>query len=216
VTEPDDDEENKLSKINIPVRLYPYLTSTVVVSSVDVTEESMEEPSRTELDTHANMPVVGRNAYIISDTGRVADVSPFSPDYDSMMIPIVDAAVSYLSQDGKLYILVIRNALHVPAMEHNLLPPFVMREAGIKVNDTPKIQTTEPVTEEDHSIFFHEDEFRIPLSLYGMFSYFPTSKPTAEQMMESENVYLLTPTRMNPIVTRTPQTRRTWWTGKGT
>jgi hypothetical protein len=56
----------------------------VYASALDVSEESMEEPSRTELDSHANIPVVGRNAYNISDTGRVADVNPFTPDYDSM------------------------------------------------------------------------------------------------------------------------------------
>jgi hypothetical protein len=64
-----------------------------------------------------------------------------------------------------------------------------MREAGIRVNDSPKIQTTDP-TEEDHLIYFPETDFQIPLSLCGMFSYFATSKPTAKQMMEAEDVYL--------------------------
>jgi hypothetical protein len=193
-----DEPESKLFKINVPDSTYSLLR-TAVVSTLDVTEETdMEESSRTELDSHANMPVVGKNAYIISDTGRVADVNPFTPDYDSMMIPIVDAAVLYeCPYDGQLYILVIRNALHVPSMQNNLLPPFVLREAGIRVKDTPKIQTIEP-TEEDHSIYFPETDFRIPLSLWGMFSYFVTSKPTALQMMESEDIYLLTPSIMNP------------------
>jgi hypothetical protein len=193
-----DDQENELFKIKMPDSAYSLLRPAVV-SSLDVSEENdMEESSRTELDSHANMPVVGRNAYIISDTGRLADVNPFTPDYDSMTIPIVDAAVSYqCPYDGRLYILVIRNALHVPSMQNNLLPPFVMREAGIRVTDTPKIQTIEP-TEEDHSIYFPETDFRIPLSLWGIFSYLVTSKPTALQMMESEDVYLLTPSRMNP------------------
>ena len=31
-----------------------------------------------------------------------------------------------------------------------------------------------------------------------MFSYFITSKPTAQQMMEAEDVYLLTPSQWNP------------------
>jgi hypothetical protein len=189
---------NKLIKINVPDYIYS-LISTEMVSALDVYEDNeREEESRTELDSHANMPVVGRNAYIISDTGRIADVNPFTPDYDSMQIPIVDAAVQYeCPYDGQSYIFVIRNALHVPSMRNNLIPPFVMREAGIRVNDTPKIQTTEP-TEEDHSIYFPDSDFRIPLSLWGMFSYFITSKPTAEQMNEAEDVYLLTPSRMDP------------------
>ena len=162
-------------------------------------EEEMEaEQSKTELDSHANMPVVGRHAFIISDTVRVADVNAFSPDYEPMQLPIVDAAIQYdCPFDGESYILVIQNALHVPSLKNNLVPPFVMREAGIKVYDTPKIQLDEP-TIEDHSICFPETEFRIPLSLWGMFSYFPTSKPTALQMQEAEDIYLLTPSRWNP------------------
>ena len=100
-------------KINVPDSTYSYLR-TALVSAVDVSDEN-EESSRTELDSHANMPVVGRSAYIISDMGRVADVNPFTPDYGSTMITIVDAAVlNQCPYDGQLYILVIRNALHVP------------------------------------------------------------------------------------------------------
>jgi hypothetical protein len=104
-------------------------------------------------------------------------------------------------------------------MKHNLLLPFIMRQAGITVDDTPKIHVDEPTTA-DHSITFPETGFRIPMSLWGIFSYFPTfpetgfripmslwgifsyfptSKPTATTMQESEEVYLLTPcSQFNP------------------
>jgi hypothetical protein len=161
-------------------------------------DEMDAEQSKTELDSHANMPVVGRHAFIISDTGRVADVNAFTPDYEPMQLSIVDAAIQYdCPYDGQSYILVIRNALHVPSMRNNLIPPFIMREAGIKVHDTPKIQVTDP-TVDDHSICFPETGFRIPLSLWGMFSYFPTSKPTALLMKETDDIYLLTTSRWNP------------------
>jgi hypothetical protein len=100
-------------------------------------------------------------------------------------------------RDGTSYILVIRNALHVPSMTNNLIPPFMMREAGITVHDTPKIQVSDP-DGNDHSIFFPETKLRIPLSLWGVFSYFPTSKPTALEMTESEEIYMLTPSRWDP------------------
>jgi hypothetical protein len=194
----DHELRNKLININVPVSIYSLL-STAMVSDLDVAEENeLEEGSRTELDTHANMPVVGKNAYIISDTGRIAEVNPFTPDYAPMQVPIVDAAVRYdCPYDGQPHIFVIRNALHVPSMKNNLMPPFFMREAGVKVNDTPKIHATDP-TEEDHSIYFPEADFRVPLSLWGMFSYFNTAKPTAQQMMEAENIYVITPSKLNP------------------
>ena len=110
--------------------------------------------SRTDLDSHANMPVVGAEAFIIADHGKTCEVSPYSPDYEPMKVPLVDAAVKCESPfDEKVAILVIRNALHVPSMGHNLIPPFMMREAGVQVKDTPKIQVDDP-SEEDHAITF--------------------------------------------------------------
>ena len=66
------------------------------------------DESRTELDSHANMPVVGKNAYVLADTGRTADVSAYTPDYEPMELRIVDAAVLYeCPYEGTAYVLVI-------------------------------------------------------------------------------------------------------------
>ena len=64
-------------------------------------------------------------------------------------------------------ILVIQNALYVPSMQHNLLPPFVLRKAGVKVNETPKIHVADP-SKDDHAIIFPETGLRIPLQLWGV------------------------------------------------
>jgi hypothetical protein len=55
-------------------------------------------------------------------------------------------------------------------MNHNLLPPFLVREAGIFLDETPKHQAVSP-TIENHSI--HDSQtVRIHLQLQGIFSYF--------------------------------------------
>ena len=73
----------------------------------------------------------------------------------------------------------------------------MLREAGITINDVPKIHISSP-TEELHSIMFQETNFQIPLSLYGTFSYFPTSKPSIKDLEEPDDIYVLTPTISNP------------------
>ena len=161
-------------------------------------KQDAKELSRTELDSHANMPVIGKNAYILSKIGETVDVAPFTPDYKPISVELVDAALKYeCLYSGKVKTLIIRRGLYVPSMTHNLLPPFMLREGGIHINEVPKIHVTSP-TEEHHAITFQETNIRIPLSLHGTFSYFPTSKPNTQELEEPEDVYILTPTIWNP------------------
>ena len=149
---------------------YTYLFDNIKANISAIDDVPIQSQSRLELDSHANMPVVGSSAYILNESGESAEVNAFSPDYPTRNIPIVDAALQYESPyDGKTYILVIRNALYVPSMTNNLIPPFILREAGIEVNDVPKIHMADP-DETAHSLFFTETNFRIPLSLWGIFS----------------------------------------------
>jgi hypothetical protein len=180
-----------------PRRLVRICDSTYSLIST-AEEEETEETSRTDLDTHANMPVVGRNVYILSDTGETALVAPYSPDYEPKELRIVKAAALYsCPYTGQEVVLIIQQALHVPSMRNNLIPPFIMRECGIQVRDTPKIQVQDP-SEDDHAIFFPETGFCIPLQLHGIFSYFPTRKPTTKELNELEEVYIMTPDQFNP------------------
>ena len=99
--------------------------------------------------------------------------------------------------NGKPYLLVLWNTLYVPSMENNLIPPFMLREMGVTVNDVPKIHKEDP-TADNHSITFMEKRFRLLLSLWGIFSYFPTSKPTHEDLLNPTEVYILSPATWNP------------------
>ena len=111
----------------------------------------IKEESRTELDSHANMPVVGKHAYIIAESSKMVDVSLFTPDYKPLTVPLVDAMIKYNNPyNGKSCILVLRNALYVPSMNNNLIPPFMLREMGVAVNDVPKIHKEDP-TVDDHA-----------------------------------------------------------------
>ena len=77
--------------------------------------EDVNEISRTELDSHANMPVIGKNAYILSRIGDNVDVASCTPDYKPVSVELVDAAWKYeCPYSGKVKILIIRRGLHVP------------------------------------------------------------------------------------------------------
>ena len=92
----------------------------------------LEKESRTDLDSHANMAVVGRNATVLAETGNSVDVNPFAPDCNSLkQVKIVDAAVRYsCPYTSKEYCLVLRNCLHVPSMENNLMQGSVRESVG--------------------------------------------------------------------------------------
>ena len=62
---------------------------------ISSTSVSTSDP-RTELDSHANMCVLGRNAYIFEATGRTCNVSPFMDELGiASDVPIVDGAIAY-------------------------------------------------------------------------------------------------------------------------
>lgn len=143
------------------------------------------------------MPVVGKHCLILNCLDELAQVNAYSPDYEPMELPIVDAAIKYeCPYDGLPRYFIIRNALHVKSMDHNLITPFILREKGLTVNNIPKIHIKEPNVD-DHSIKF-EDGFCVPLQLEGIFSYFPHYAPTARELDETEEIYLLTPEDFNP------------------
>ena len=51
--------------------------------------------SRTEMDSHADSPVVGNNAYIISTQDKKITVNGFTNNLSSKTVLVVDAAVVY-------------------------------------------------------------------------------------------------------------------------
>ena len=45
------------------------------------TDTTPDLESRTALDNHANMPVVGAGAFVIAELGRTCNISPYCPYY---------------------------------------------------------------------------------------------------------------------------------------
>jgi hypothetical protein len=133
---------------------------------------------------------------LIQPSGKYADVQAFTNDVPTLRkIPIVDGICAYdCKLTAKTYLLVIRNALQVESMEHSLIPPFLMREAGLYVNECAKRHCESPTIDE-HCIYDEETKLRIHLGLRGIFSVFPTRPLTAEEILNCDayDVVFLTP-----------------------
>ena len=161
------------------------------ISSASVTSQSESADPRTELDSHANMIVLGKHSYIFESTGKTCNVKPFTSELGiASNVPIVDGAIAYdCPVTRETYILIVRNALYMPSMESNLIPPFIMRAGGVLVNDIPKIHCQDP-TKNDHCITFNDNDLRIPLQLIGTFSYFHTRKPMSQELFDKDKVFI--------------------------
>ena len=148
--------------------------------------------STTELDSHADSPVVGKNCVVLEESGKTAKVSGFTSKLgEPLSVPVVTAAVAYdCEYSGETYIMVIHNALYFREMEVNLIPPLMMRLAGVELNECPKFLSNNPSIE-DHSVYFPEAELRIALQFENTASCIPTRKPTGSELKKKEGEYLL-------------------------
>ena len=77
-------------------------------------------------------------------------------------------------------------------MKHNLLSLFIMRLSGLEVNEQPKFMTRNPTTKH-HSIYFKENEMRLPLAIKGIVSFLPTSNPRQKEYLNITTRLELTP-----------------------
>jgi len=140
---------------------------------------------------------VGDNAFIIKSLNRHVTVSGFSNALGKLKrIPIVQACVIYDDKysGGIQRHLVINNAFHIKGMKVNLIPPMMMRMAGLHVYECPKFLVIGEPSEEHHTIYFPDEELRVPLLLEKVVSYIPTRRPDDGDMLGNlPNALHLTP-----------------------
>ena len=129
------------------------------------------------------MIVAGSKCTVFDDTGRTCTVTSFSESVRRLEnMRIVDTVVAYdCPFKCKTYLLLMRNVLHIPELPLNLLRPLIMREAGILVDECPKLQSSNPSIK-NHSMFMTEADVRIHFDLNGIFSSFETRKPTEVEL----------------------------------
>ena len=86
-----------------------------------------------------------------------------------LKVPTIDVVIRhYDDHTRERLIFIARDALSVPAIDHNLIPPFVMTEENINVRTAPKFEVEDASTD-DHSACFPKNNLRMLLKLYGVF-----------------------------------------------
>ena len=159
------------------------LAALRTLGSLDV---SVTNESHTDLDSHADQCAVGDNALIIHDYKQLINVSVCDPTGPiARDLKTVSAALAYDDPVlGETVILLVRQAIHIQELGHNLLSTIQVRLNDVTDNETPRF-LTDKVTDCTHSLDKPTDDFEspyvIPLSIRGVSSSFPTRKPTVEE-----------------------------------
>ena len=117
--------------------------------------------------------------------------SPFISDLGmERNVPIVEGALAHdCPFTGEVYVLVLRNALHVPSTDHNLILLFIMRSSSVAINDAPKIHCGDPAVD-DYCVLFDQSGLRKTLQSNGVFSCFHTRVPTEREIHECTKLFL--------------------------
>ena len=138
------------------------------------------------------MAVVGNDCLVVDwINGKICDALPFHPSIGtSTSMPVVDAALVYDCPFTHMtYIVIARNVMHLKTLKHNLIAPFIMREAGVIVDDKPKIHSWD-VDHTNHSQFFPDINVQIPLKLNGIFSYFEIWALTCNEIEHCDTTFI--------------------------
>jgi hypothetical protein len=126
---------------------------------------------------------------VINITDCQVSVTPFSKSLGSIQkVPIITAAIAYDDpRSGRVFILVIHQALYFPEMKRCLLCPMQMRLNGVVLNERKKFLATHP-TDQDHAIIL--EDLTISLDIYNVASFFHGRTPTRNEYDECERIEL--------------------------
>ena len=135
-----------------------------------------------ELEIKPNYPVVGRHARITPHTGKTARTTGFTKELRTCSTTSIDNydVIHDCVSTGRSIIFLIHNALYFKAMNHNTIPPFMMKLDGLEVEKCTNFLVHNP-TVRHHYIFIPDLQLHTPLQIEGIISYLPTRRTDASE-----------------------------------
>ncbi len=98
-----------------------------------------------ELDPHADTCVLGRDALILLDYNRLVIVKGYDPSLGTKTYATVSGVLAYDDPEtGKVYHLVINQAIHIPHLDYHLLCSMQCRVNDVVIDNTPKFFGVRP------------------------------------------------------------------------
>jgi hypothetical protein len=98
----------------------------------------VEEANRSDLDSHEDCCVCGKEVLVFNDFDRDVTVTGWYPEGKTQSLCIVSTALGYtIPQSGKTVLLIFHQSILIPTLNHNLLSTMQMILHGIIVNETP-------------------------------------------------------------------------------
>ena len=150
--------------------------TTRLAFQLSATVRGLADSSRTKLDTHADTCFVGSNCLVIHEYDRYVTITGYDPKQRSVKdLKVIGAVIVYdFPQTGEVIIIRINQAMYIESVSNNLLCPMQIRMNDIKVFDCPKFLIENPENH-DHTLTLpsgNGEDYKIPLSLHGVTSYF--------------------------------------------
>jgi hypothetical protein len=113
---------------------------------------NVEEVNRSDLDSHADCCVCGKEVLVFNDFYREVTVAGWDPEGETQSLSIVSAAMgNTIPESGKTVLLIAHQSIFSPSLSHNLLSTMQMILHDVIVNETPKFQSLNP-TKLSHSM----------------------------------------------------------------
>jgi hypothetical protein len=127
----------------------------------------VKEVNRSDLDSHADCYVCGKEVLVFNDFDREVTVAGWDPEGETQSLRILSSAIGYtIPETGKTVLLIAHQSIFSPSLSHNLLSTMQMRLHDGIVNGTPKFQSLNP-TKQSHSISVRGDHVEDVLLISG-------------------------------------------------
>jgi hypothetical protein len=145
----------------------PNLDQQCIVKDIGYKLESNYETTL-ELDSHANICVLGREALFILDYQQPLSVVGYDESLGRKTYQTVSSVVAYDDpQTKRMLHLIINQAIHIPHLDHHLLYPMQCRVNDVIINNLPKFLAANS-TDQTHALTINDPDNPLQLVIFPL------------------------------------------------